>query len=64
MDKVYSFIIDYIKNKRVVYGSFAQNLLVIQKNKSDAIYTEMNSAYFNWLNIADIKFYLPTPVII
>ena len=40
MCEVYSFIIDYIKKKkRVVYGGFAQNLLVMQKNKSDAFYT-------------------------
>ena len=63
MGEVYSFIIDYIKkNKRVVYGGFAQNLLVMQKNNSDAFYTEMNGAYFNWPDIADIEFYSPTPV--
>jgi len=63
MGEVYSFIINYIKtNKRVVYGGFAQNLLIIHKNKTDAIYSEMNGAYFNWPDIADIEFYSPTPV--
>jgi hypothetical protein len=61
--EVYSFIINYIKtNKRVVYGGFAQNLLVMQKNKSDAFYTEMNGACYNWPDIADIEFYSPTPI--
>jgi len=63
MGEVYSFIIDYIKrNKKVVYGGFAQNLLIMQKNKSDAFYTEINGAYYNWPDIADIEFYSPTPV--
>lgn len=61
--EVYSCIIDYIKiNKKVVYGGFAQNLLIMQKNKNDAFYTEINGAYYNWPDIADIEFYSPTPI--
>jgi hypothetical protein len=61
--KVYKAIKDYIKkNKKIVYGGFAQNLLVGAKNKSDVFYKEIDEAYFNWPDIADIEFYTPTPI--
>ena len=60
---VYTAIIEYIKkNNKIVYGGFAQNLLISQKNKEDCFYKEINGAYFNWPDIADIEFYSPTPI--
>jgi hypothetical protein len=56
-------IIDYIKKKnRVVYGGYAQNLLIMEKNKDDVFYKEINSAFYNWPDLADIEFYSPTPI--
>ena len=63
MSKVYNAIKKYIiKNKKVVYGGFAQNLLITKKNPLDYFYSEINGAYFNWPDIADIEFYSPTPI--
>ena len=64
MSKVYNAIKNYIKkNNKVVYGGFAQNLLIIKKNPADAFYTDIDGAYFNWPDIADIEFYSPTPIV-
>jgi hypothetical protein len=63
MSQVYNAIKKYIiKNKKIVYGGFAQNLLITKKNPLDYFYTEINGAYFNWPDIADIEFYSPTPI--
>lgn len=60
---VYSAIKNYIKkNKKIVYGGFALNLLLIDKSPKDAFYKEVNGAFFNWPDIADIEFYSPTPI--
>ena len=61
--KVCNEIINYIKKKeRVVYGGYAQNLLIMSKNKNDPIYKEVDGAFYNWPDLADIEFYSPTPV--
>jgi hypothetical protein len=63
MSKVYNAIKNYIKkNNKIVYGGFAQNLLIIKKNPDDAFYTNIDGAYFNWPDIADIEFYSTTPL--
>ncbi len=52
---VYKIIYEYIKNKkRKIYGGYALNALVSDKNPKDAIYT----AY----DYADVEFYSPTPL--
>ena len=64
MSKVYNAIKNYIqKNNKVVYGGYAQNLLIIKKNPTDAFYTDIDGAYFNWPDIADIEFYSTTPLV-
>jgi hypothetical protein len=61
--KICHEIIDFIKRKdRVVYGGYAQNLLIMSKNKDDTFYKEINGAFYNWPDIADIEFYSPTPI--
>ena len=63
ISQVYNAIIDYIKkNKKIVYGGFSQNLLITKKKKEEAFYKEINGAYFNWPDIADIEFYSFTPI--
>jgi len=60
---VYKEIIEFIKKKqRVVYGGYAQNLLIMSKNKEDVFYKEINGAFYNWPDIADVEFYSPTPI--
>ena len=55
--KVYTAIKQYvIRKKRVVYGGFAQNLLIKQKNPKEMFYKEIKGAYFNWPVVADIEF--------
>ena len=54
-NKVYSDIIKFInERKRIVYGGYAQNSLILKKNKDDGFYKESD--------FADIEFYSPTPV--
>ena len=56
-------IINFIKKKqRVVYGGYAQNLLIMSKNKDDVFYKEIDGAFYNWPDLADIEFYSPTPL--
>jgi len=56
-------IISYIKKKqRVTYGGYAQNLLIMNKNKEDVFYKEIDGAFYNWPELADIEFYSPTPI--
>ena len=56
-------IINFIKKKkRVVYGGYAQNLLIMDKNKDDVFYKEIDGAFYNWPDLADIEFYSPTPL--
>ncbi len=48
-------IINFIKEKkRIVYGGFAQNLLIKNKNKDDVFYRD--------IDLADVEFYTPDPI--
>ena len=60
---VYSAIRNYIKKKKkIAYGGFAQNLLLIAKNPNDSFYKKIDSAYYNWPDVADMEFYSSTPL--
>ena len=57
-NKVMKIILNYIKtNKRVIYGGYGWNQLIIKKKPDDRIYSKDN------LEQADIEFYSPEPVI-
>ena len=43
-----------IKNKLIVYGGYAQNELILKKNKTDGFYTE--------LDMPDYEIYSPEPI--
>jgi hypothetical protein len=61
--KVYKSLVNFIKdNKLIVYGGFAQNFLIKNKNPEDVFYKEINGAYFNWPDIADLEIYSPDPL--
>ena len=54
-NNVYKVILDYIKNKKkIVYGGYAQNKLIIEKNEDDAFYKEIDTP--------DIEFYSHSPL--
>lgn len=56
MIKVHKIICDFVKeHKRKIYGGFGLNLLIKEKNSSDAIYKPEQ--------IPDIDFYSPYPII-
>lgn len=53
-DKVKNIILDYIKkNKRIIYGGYAQNELIKKKDKSDDFYGDSR---------ADVEIYSPEPL--
>ncbi len=55
INKIYNIITDYIKEKkRKIYGGYALNKLLIAKNKSYALYDELDNP--------DVDFYSPEPV--
>jgi hypothetical protein len=57
-NKIIRIIKNYIeKNKRVVYGGYAYNELIINKNEKDRIYSK------DGLELADIEFYSYEPII-
>jgi hypothetical protein len=61
--KVYKSIIKFIKkNNLLVYGGFAQNTLIKNKNPKDVFYKEIDGVYYNWPDVADIEIYSPTPI--
>jgi hypothetical protein len=61
--EVYKAIKKYIEKKnRIVYGGFAQNILIMAKNPNDYFYKEIDGVFFNWPDVADIEFYSPTPI--
>lgn len=63
ISNVYNAIKNYIrKKKKIIYGGFAQNMLVKIKNPNDMFYTEIKGAFYNLPDIADIEFYSPTPI--
>ena len=54
-DNVQTVILDFIKKKdRIIYGGFAQNSLIRDKNPNDVFYSD--------ISCADIEFYSPNPV--
>lgn len=62
ISNVYSVIKKYIiKKNYIVYGGFAQNLLIKIKNPKDVFYSEFNGAFYNFPDIADIEFYSSSP---
>jgi hypothetical protein len=63
LKRVYNVIKDYIRKRSIiVYGGFAQNLLIIDKNYDDSFYTIIDDVFYNWPDIADIEFYSPEPL--
>lgn len=52
---VYNYILEFIKSKkRIIYGGWAQNELIKNKNKEESFYTEISEA--------DVEFYSYDPV--
>ena len=52
---IHNLILNYvIQNRRKVYGGYALNILLLEKDKNDAIYTEDDNP--------DIDFYSPEPL--
>lgn len=55
INSVYDVIKNYIrKNNLIVYGGYAQNLLIKEKNEDDVFYSETD--------VPDIEFYSPEPI--
>lgn len=53
--KIYIVILDFIKKKkRIIYGGYAQNKLITEKNKDDGFYKEVDTP--------DIEFYSYAPL--
>ena len=62
ISEVYAVIKNYVsKRQRIIYGGYAQNLLIKAKNPDDGFYKEINGACFNWPTVADIEFYSNDP---
>jgi len=61
--EVINVIQNYIKkNRRILYGGYAQHLLIKNKNPEDGIYAEIEGICFNFPEIADMEFYSPEPL--
>jgi len=61
--QIYKIIQNYIKkNNRIIYGGFAQHLLIKNKNPKDGVYFEIDGICFNYPEIADMEFYSPEPL--
>jgi len=59
---IYKIIKEYIiKKKRVIYGGYAQNLLLKVINPELTFYIEKGDAVYNWPDIADIEIYSNEP---
>ena len=55
INKVRDDILAFVQEKkRIIYGGYAQNSLILSKNKKDAFYKETD--------LADIEFYTPDPI--
>lgn len=55
INKVRNEILLFVQEKkRIIYGGYAQNSLILSKNKKDAFYKETD--------LADIEFYSPDPI--
>jgi hypothetical protein len=63
VSKVYNAIKDYIiRTKKIAYGGFAQNTLLMNKNKSDSFYKIIDGVFYNFPDVADIEFYSSSPI--
>ncbi len=63
ISSVYLAIKNFIrKNKKIVYGGFAQNLLLMDKNPNESFYKIVDGAFYNWPDLADMEFYSSTPL--
>ena len=66
LEENYNVVIELIKyiiqKNRILYGGYAQNLLISIKNKNDCFYKEHNGVYYNWPIVADIEFYTCSPI--
>jgi len=61
--KVYRAIKDYIvRTRKIAYGGFAQNTLLMNKNKSDSFYKIIDGVFYNFPDVADIEFYSSNPI--
>ena len=60
---IINHIIKFIKKKKKkVYGGFAQNLLISNKDPSKSFYKVIDGVYYCWPDIADIEFYSYDPL--
>jgi len=60
---VYDAIKNYIKKtKKIVYGGFAQNILLMSKNPDESFYKIVDGAFYNWPDVADMEFYSSSPL--
>jgi hypothetical protein len=61
--KIFDVILNFIiKKKKIVYGGYAQNLLIKDKNPQDVFYKEYNNIYMYCTDIADLELYSSTPL--
>jgi hypothetical protein len=61
--KVYNAIKAYIvRTRKIAYGGFAQNTLLMNKNKSESFYKIIDGVFYNFPDVADIEFYSPNPI--
>ena len=55
IDDIYKIILKFLKKKKkIIYGGYAQNSLILHKNKKDGFYKDTD--------LADIEFYSYEPV--
>jgi hypothetical protein len=63
ISKVYDVILKFIiKKKKIIYGGYAQNLLIKEKNPEDVFYKEYKNIYMYCSDIADLEFYSSNPL--
>lgn len=61
--KVYNAIKAYVvRTRKIAYGGFAQNTLLMNKNKSDSFYKIIDGVFYNFPDVADIEFYSSNPI--
>ena len=61
--KTYEFIKNFIiKRKKIIYGGFAQNILLKEINIDYGFYEEVDGVFYNWPDVADMEFYSYEPV--
>ena len=63
ISKIFDVILKFIiKKKKIVYGGYAQNILIKNKNPKDTFYKEYNNIYMQCTDIADLELYSSTPL--